>query len=168
MAVINTGGLENHAPEIFELLTSGTFDVIVSPETRITSTWTLQAMARPLGITVKHLARQRHTSDLAPSGVAAGPSPAPLSRVSAKNLMGSNSPGGGVAILSRPGVSLTSLRHDPRGALSVCGTNAAGCPFAIIGVYVPPATSGRKEWRAPLLAWIGQEYKRLRPLFSTP
>jgi hypothetical protein len=131
--------------------------VVISPESKLRSLWTVKALAEPLDISIIHVARQCHLSDLAAPGGAR----------KLHSLLGSNSPGGGLAILSRSGVKLTEMRHDPRGALSVSGTNAAGCTFAVIGVYIPPTSSARKEWRAPLFEWVKQEYRRLTPLFST-
>lgn len=71
--------------------------------------------------------------------------------------------GGGGGFLVRKGgaeVSVTAINH--KGALSVTVRPRGAEAFAAIGVYLPPASASRRQWRGQLLLWVIDEYRRLK------
>ena len=119
--------------------------LVVCPETRVKDNIVLAAKCRARGLAFVSVAR--------PTGGDAVFSP---------------SVGGGVAVVAvDPRLRLTMASSCAKGAVSVVVHIPGAVPFAIIGCYLPPTTTRRKEWRPELLAWMADEYRRLRRVHAT-
>ena len=88
-------------------------------------------------------------------------------RPTADDTAFSPSAGGGVAVIAvDPSVRLTVASVCAKGAVSVEVRVPSASPFAVIGCYLPPRGSRRDGWRPELLAWLAEEYRRLRRLYD--
>ena len=72
--------------------------------------------------------------------------------------------GGGLALVTRPGVQVEILNRQKEGGIS-CKVSVKGfAPFSLIFCYIPPTGSKRVGWRAPLFDFIRLEGESARAL----
>ena len=69
--------------------------------------------------------------------------------------------GGGVGILARAGISITRSSFCIKGGISISGETREGSCFGVIGLYLPPPSSRRSDWREDILSWATLEYEHL-------
>jgi hypothetical protein len=70
--------------------------------------------------------------------------------------------GGGGFVVRKGGADVVTEAINHKGALYVSARPRGGEPFAAIGVYLPPTSASRRDWRDELLLWTVNEYRRLQ------
>ena len=142
---MNVGPIRSKLMFVIDIFRRLKLDVLVVPETHLTDTSTTRAELNAHGLHIKTLARP-------------APEMAYRSRV-----------GGALAVIYRKNgqYDLSVLSHSTKGALSImCRSRDGSRKCAIIACYVPPVSSPYSHWRAPLLAWVRDEYTRLSANFN--
>jgi hypothetical protein len=180
--------LRNHWAYVVETIHHNKIDVLIIPETQAYSVEDIAAMAKHANLTFFHVARTKNLADVkrrrsAPiSRRPRQPKPRDAAPLHNNNNNNKSKPhdrprpaaaaqsfspvGGGVGILVRQGLDVERGEFCEKGGLSVYGESPGGSRFAVIGLYLPPASSRRCAWREPILQWAGSLYDRLDQTFD--
>ena len=132
---MNVGGLLSKFAYVVDLMDDFGLDVLCVSETRLTEHTMMQQLCSSNNLT--HVGSIRPASDDTYRPTV----------------------GGGIALLARKGVRLTPTVDSPRGGICARVQIPGREAFMVIGVYMPPTSAKRKQWRPELLSWIAATYK---------